>query len=74
MLLALISEYGIIGAIIAPFLSDLVNYPVSTYFVRQYRGWYPVMDLTFSVVGAVIIAVVLWASPAAQSLLTSPFM
>jgi len=74
LLLWLISAYGIIGAIISPFVSNLVNYPLLAYFVRQYRGWYPVMDLIFSAVGALIIAVVLWASPAAQELLTAPFM
>jgi len=74
LLLWLISEYGIIGAIIAPFVSNLVNYPLLAYFVHQYRGWYPAMDLGLCVVGALIIAVVLWASPAAQALLTTPFL
>ena len=74
LLLWLISAYGIIGAIIAPFVSNLVNYPLLAYFTHQYRGWYPAMDLGFSVVAAGIIAVVLWASPAAQELLTTPFL
>ena len=74
LLLWLISSYGIVGAIIAPFVSNIVIYPLMAHFARQYRGWLPAVDLAFSVLGGVIIAVVLWASPAARDLLTAPFL
>ena len=74
LLLWLIRSYGIVGAMIAPFLSNIAIYPLMAYFARQYRGWLPAVDLAFSVVGALIIAVVLWASPAARDLLAAPFL
>ena len=74
MLLVFIQQFGIIGAIIAPFLVEFVTYPLLVYYIRPYRGWYPLLDMCFIALGAALIALVLWASPAAYELLLQPFL
>ncbi len=74
LLLTFIQQFGIVGAIIAPFLVEFITYPLLVYFIRPYRGWYPFLDLCFLVMGLAVIALVLWASPAAFALLSAPFI
>lgn len=74
LLLTFIQQFGIVGAIIAPFLVEFITYPLLVYFIRPYRGWYPFLDLAFIMMGFAVIALVLWASPTAYGLLTAPFL
>jgi len=69
LLVFLISEYGIIGAILTPFLVDVLTYPMLVYFIRPYRGWYGFLDAIFFVAALLVAALALWASPAALDLL-----
>ena len=70
LLVVLIRELSILGAILAPFMVELLLYPLLVYFVRPYRGWYPWQDMLFLAIGVVIITVVLWSNAAVLSLLT----
>lgn len=69
LLVFLISEYGIIGAILTPFLVDVLTYPMLVYFIRPYRGWYGFLDVIFFVAALLVAALALWTSPAALDLL-----
>ena len=69
LLLVLISNFGIIGAIVAPYLVDVLTYPLLVYFVRPYRGWYGKLDAVFFAVSLGVAAVALWLSPNALALL-----
>ena len=69
LLVFLISNYGIIGAILAPYLVDVLTYPLLVYFIRPYRGWYGLLDATFFVVALLVAWVALWMSPTALDLL-----
>ena len=73
LLLVFIQNFGIVGAIVAPFLVEFVTYPLLVYLIRRYHGWYPWLDLAFTALGAAVISLVLWASPAARTLLFAPF-
>lgn len=70
LLIVLIRELSIIGAILAPFVVELLLYPLLVVFVRPYRGWYPGQDMLFVAIGALIMAAVFWSNAAALSLLT----
>jgi O-antigen/teichoic acid export membrane protein len=69
LLVVLIRELSILGAILAPFAVELLLYPLLVYFVRPYRGWYPWQDMLFLTIGVVIITVVLWSNAVVLSLL-----
>ncbi|MEM9433527.1 MAG: oligosaccharide flippase family protein [Pseudomonadota bacterium] len=72
LLVILIPQFGIVGAILAPFLVDLMSYPLIVHFSRRYRGWYPGMDIGLLVLCTGIAALALWLSPSAAEQLLTP--
>ncbi|MEP1202156.1 oligosaccharide flippase family protein [Pseudophaeobacter sp.] len=60
LLIVLVTQYGIFGAILAPFLAGILLYPVSVWFIWSYRGWLPLQDLCFAVISALVILAALW--------------
>lgn len=73
ILLAMVDSYGIVGAIIASALVDIVTYPALVYFIHRYRGWYPAQDMGFLILAIVISGLALWNSPAALGMLIDVF-
>jgi O-antigen/teichoic acid export membrane protein len=71
LLIVMIQKFGIVGAIVAPFLSEFVTYPVLVHYIRPYRGWHPALDMLLLSVGIAIIVIALWLSPAATELLVT---
>lgn len=69
LLVVLIQNYGIVGAIMAPYLSEIVTYPLLVYFIRGYRGWHPALDILFLALSFVIMALALRVTPEALELL-----
>lgn len=69
ILFFMINKFGVVGAIVAPFLVDIVTYPLLVYLIRPYRGWYPLQDVMFTVVGILFGAIALWNSPSAMQML-----
>lgn len=55
LLVVLIAQYGVLGAIIAPFLSGLLIYPLIVWLVWPYGAWLPWQDLTLTLAGALAI-------------------
>ena len=70
-LVFLISNFGLIGAVMAPFFVDILLYPVFVYYIRRYKGWYPAQDLLIVGVSGLIGVIALWNSPAALALVTT---
>ena len=71
LLVVMIQKFGIVGAIIAPFLSEFVTYPLLVHYIRPYRGWHPGLDVLLLSIGVAIMALALWLSPAANELLVT---
>ena len=69
LLLILISNFGIIGAVLAPFLVDIIIYPLLVYYIRPYHGWYGGQDLILFSLALAFSALILWTTPAAFELL-----
>lgn len=65
VLLVLANNFGMVGVIVTPVIVDLLTYPFLVYFVRPYRGWYPLLDIGFLLVAVVIAGAALWNSQAA---------
>lgn len=69
VLLAFVSNYGMIGVIVTPVAVEFLMYPFLVYFIRPYRGWYPLLDIGFLIVAVLITIGALRHSSAAFSLL-----
>lgn len=63
-----VSTYGMLGAIIALSLSQLLVYPVTVFLVRRHGGWDPLHDGLFVFLGLIVAAVILWMHPEAVAL------
>lgn len=50
LLILLVKDYGILGAIITPGLAVLMVYPLTAWFAHRARGWDPVLDLFFLII------------------------
>lgn len=70
LLVWLISDYGVLGAILAPFLTEIFTYPLLIYFIRKTKGWYRSTDFLAFAVMAGLCALALWLSPAALDMLS----
>ncbi len=66
-----IQQFGILGAIFAPIVVDLLTYPFQIYFIRRYRGWYGLYDVGLLLLSVLIAAAALWANPEARALLAN---
>ncbi len=73
VLLVLVQNYGVLGAVLASVLIDILTYPALVYFIRPYRGWYPGQDLGFLILALAIGTLALWMSPTAQTMLADVF-
>lgn len=71
VLFALVSKFGLIGAILTPVLVDFVTYPALVWFIRRYGGWYPRIDLGLLVLSALVCALAFWFSPNSWAALTA---
>lgn len=61
-LIWLVVQYGILGAILAPFISGILVYPITVWFIHPYASWLPRQDLFFAIAGALIVALVGWVN------------
>ncbi|WP_170604447.1 oligosaccharide flippase family protein [Ruegeria arenilitoris] len=64
-----IQHYGVVGAIVAPVIADILAYPFQIAYVNQYKGWYGLYDLGLLAFGVLIAAAAFWANPAALALI-----
>ena len=64
-----VKSYGLVGAVLASVLVDLIIYPFQVYYIRPYRGWHPLHDLGFMALILAISALALWNSPAALNMI-----
>lgn len=55
-----VSQFGLLGAILAPTATALVLYPLMVWINLPYRGWDPLHDILFGAVIAGLAAAVLW--------------
>ena len=69
ILLLLVNQFGTIGAVFTPLIADLAIYPLLIFFIRPYRGWYPLQDLGFIALTVLVGGVALFNSPTALALL-----
>jgi hypothetical protein len=63
LLLLLVPNYGILGAILAVFVASLLAYPFVVYQIRPYRGWYPGSDVLLCFMGIGVAVVMFWVNP-----------
>lgn len=64
-----IKSYGLVGAVLASVLVDIIIYPFQVYYIRRYRGWHPLHDLGFMALIILISGLALWNSPAALDMI-----
>lgn len=60
LLIAGVSAYGVLGAILAPLLAWALSYPYLIYLARNHSGWDPRHDIIYLAVAAVFSVGVLW--------------
>ncbi|MGB0440626.1 MAG: oligosaccharide flippase family protein, partial [Paracoccaceae bacterium] len=58
-----VSAYGLIGAILAPGLAQILVYPLTVFLVRRHGGWDPRHDGVFALVAIGIAVIVLLVHP-----------
>lgn len=69
-LLILVPPYGVIGAIFALALTELITYPAVVLSIQPYRGWNPKVDTVFALAYIALAAIVLKINPSALALIT----
>ncbi|MEC7256510.1 MAG: oligosaccharide flippase family protein [Pseudomonadota bacterium] len=57
-----VSQFGVIGAALSPFVSSLLFYPIQLVTIRPYRAWVPRQDVIFGLAGCAIAAVAVWVN------------
>ena len=60
LIIAGLSLFGMLGAILAPAISTLLVYPLVARYAHRYRAWDPMFDALMLGAGAVMIAVTCW--------------
>jgi len=60
LLLVLVPNLGLLGAILTVPLATLMLYPVMVRMIRPYNTWDPVHDVTFFALSALLSCVVIW--------------
>ena len=55
-----VATYGLIGAIVAPFIAWLLIYPLLVWSILPFKGWDPLHDALFALVVAAMMAGLLW--------------
>lgn len=58
LLILLVQEYGILGAVVTPGLVALLTYPLTAWFAHRAGGWDPLLDLgflTLILIGAALV-------------------
>ena len=60
-----VSQYGLIGALIAPALGTLLNYPLTAWLAVRRGGWDPALDAALAAFGVAGAALALWFNPGA---------
>lgn len=62
-----ISNFGIIGVMMALSLSPVLVYPLTIYLLRRQKGWDPLHDGLFICVALAMATIILWSHPDAVS-------
>jgi O-antigen/teichoic acid export membrane protein len=59
LLIFLVRNYGILGAVLTPGMAAVLIYPVIAWFAHREKAWDPILDLGFMVIIGVSVTVVL---------------
>lgn len=54
-----VSQFGLLGGIVAPAIGVLLSYPLYVHYARQRGGWFPLQDVVLLLTGVVAAAVIL---------------
>ncbi|MAC81894.1 MAG: polysaccharide biosynthesis protein [Rhodobacteraceae bacterium] len=54
------SQFGILGATLAPGLTMILTYPMRVAILRRYHAWDPVVDITSALAGLSVVALSIW--------------
>jgi O-antigen/teichoic acid export membrane protein len=60
-----ITRFGMIGAVTAPILAQLLAYPLLVWMIRRYKAWDPMHDLIFAGIAIAGASLVLWVNDTA---------